>query len=498
MPQLVVAAYAAIGIVTTATSTLTFVTLAVAGTLISTGLSMVTRSITSSKQDRGVATPSNSPSRQVVKQATPRQRFVYGRALVGGAVSYMNRNPPYMLVQYLVAAHRCDAIEAVYVNGYRCEFNAVGDATTPRFRRNGVPYLKMSARLGDPDQAIDPLLASEFPDVPTTFRQRGHTVVTLRAYFGTSDDDHREVWGSFGRFQPQFLMRGKPLYDPRSPMQDRDDETTWRWSDNWALNLADWIRAPYGGRKKASQIDWTATATEADLCDQPVGLSGGGSERRYTLNGGLQSDAGPFQVLDGMLSAAGEAAALWRRGEMAPLADVVRQPVRTMTQDDLAGPITYRNARPRGSVLNTVRSEFIHPGRDYKPGQTPTLSDAALVAADGEVLDTMIERGWVLGEERAQRLDKITLRRSRLGRELQFRVGVEHLALEVGDEVRVQLRDFGLMDGIYVIRSTAFSDAMQTIDLVLEEAAPVTVHEWTPATDVQESELVEIIDPEAV
>lgn len=467
---------------------------AVATTLVSTGISLVTRQLLG--KDRGTQrspTPADVPVRQVIKQATPRQRYVYGRALVGGAICFYEKKPPYIIVSYLIAAHRCDAVEAVYIDGTLCEFSGNGLARTQRFRSGGVPYLEISTRLGDPDQPICPLIASEFPDVPTTFRQRGHTVVTLKAYYGVDFDDHEETWGQSGGFQPLFLVRGKPVYDPRDSAQDRDDEITWRWSDNWALCLTDWIRAPYGARKKAAQIDYTAVAAEADLCDRSVGLAKGGTEARYTLNGGLQSDESPFGKLDEMLNAAGEAAALWRRGMFAPLCDVRRDVVRTLTQEDTSGPITFRGQRPRNSTLNTVRSEFIFPDRQWKAAQTPPIVDEGLLASDGQPLEATISRPFVAGEERAQRLDNITLLRSRLGRELRLQVGVEHLALEVGDLVNIELKDFSFANDVYAIRATAFDEALQKIELTLEQAPSTAVHQWT-TDQVQSTDLIDIIE----
>lgn len=493
------AALVLLGVGFTAGSTATLVAatliVAVGTSLVSTGISMIARSILG---DKGPSrppsiSPADSPVRQIVRQATPRQRYIYGRSLAGGAIFYMASKPPYLIVGYLIAAHKCDALEAVYINGIRCEFTSGGQAKTAHFRRNGVPYLTLSARLGDADQAIDPLLAAEFPELPSTFRQRGTTTVVLKAYYGTDAEDHEAVWGPGGQFTPQFLIRGRPVYDPRGGSQDVDDEATWAWSDNWALCLADWIRAPFGGRKMASQIDYGAVAETAALCDQNIGLKAGGTERRYTLNGGFASDENPFSVLDGMLNAAGEAAALWVRGTLRPLCDVPLSAVRTLTQDDLCGPFTYRNTRPRNSSLNIARSEFIHPDRDYKAAMTPPLVDAGLVASDGQPLEATIRRPFVAGYERAQRLDKITLRRSRLGRELRFPVGIEHFELEVGDEVNIEMRDFSFLDGAYVIRETQIDEAVQKINLTLGQAASTDVHAWT-TEEVQDTELAEILE----
>lgn len=437
------------------------------------------------------------PVREVIRQSTPFERYVYGRALVGGAFSYWGKQPPYRTAQYLIAAHQCDAVEAVYINGFRCVFNSINESVTPRFRAGGVPFIEINTRLGTTDQVLDTLLASEFPDIPSTFRQRGHTTVTLKAYYGADFTEHEEVYGSGGAFSPLFLVRGKLIYDPRIYSHDVDDATTWAWSDNWALCIADWMRSSYGGRKPSSQIDWEAVAEAADLCDQAVGLAAGGSEKRYTMNGGFTSDESPFQVLEQMLACAGDASALWRRGQFAPHPDVIRTPVRTLTQADLISGIAVTSGKSRGELLNQVQSQFVMPTRDYKAAVTPPLQDAAALASDGQLLEAVAQRPFVAGHERAQRLDKLTLKRSRLGRRITFAIGREHLDLEVGDQIRLEFEDFPTLDGAYDIRYARLNDTLQAIELTVDEAAPSTVHEWS-TSEVQSTDLVEIIDPEAV
>lgn len=463
---------------------------AVVATVISTGISLIARSLF--KKDEPIQGPNLSPVRQVVRQATPFQRYIYGRALVGGAMCYIEKSPPYLYVSYLVAAHACEEIESVEVNGFEVLFNSAGESVNTPFRRNGVPYLKISSRLGDPDQAIDPILSAAFPSLDTNFRQRGQTVVTVRAFYGTDFDDHENVWGPTQDFNPLFTVKGRKVYDPRDPAQDRDDETTWKWSDNWALCNADWIRAPFGGRKKATQIDYVAVAEEADRCDQAIGKTDGTAEPRYTMNGAFQADQSPFTILDSQLNAAGDAMVLWRRGEYQPLVDVPRTAVRTLTQADMTGTFTYRSSRSRHDVLNTVRSEFVYPARGYKAAITPPLIDAALVTADSQPLEATIRRPFTAGEERAQRLDKIALRRSRLGKEVTISVGIQHMDLEVGDNVNLEFEDFDFVDGVYTIVESKFDGQLQENELTLFETPPLSLYEWS-LNEVQDTSLTQIL-----
>lgn len=432
----------------------------------------------------------NVPSRQNVQQSTPRERYCYGRALMGGATCFAESKPPYIIYQYLVEASECEAIAGVIVNGRVCEFNSNGDAVTPFFNKNGTSYLKISVRLGADDQLVDPLLLAEFPDTDASFRQRGICTVTLRAYYGADRDDHEETWGT-SQFNPQFIVKGRKVYDPRDFSQVEDDESTWKWSDNWALCMADWVRAPFGGRKKSSQIDYEKVALYADICDEPIGLSTGGTEPRYTMNGAFLSDEDPFGVLDDMLRSAGQGAVIWHRGKFWPLPDHVKAPVITITQSDLAGGFEYVASKKRRDALNAISTEFIFGDRNFKAAVTPTLERPTLIASDGERLESQVSRPFLEGPERAQRMDKIALERSRLGRALTLVVSLRHLALEPGDNIRVQLVDFSFADGVYTI--TGYRRNMETglIELQMIEDNPEAVHAWDPLSEVQDYELDE-------
>ena len=51
-----------------------------------------------------------------------------------------------------------------------------------------------------------------------------------------------------------------------------------------------------------TSIDTTSFTTMANLCDENVNLSAGGTENRYECHGVVYSDIAPMEILDDMLS----------------------------------------------------------------------------------------------------------------------------------------------------------------------------------------------------
>lgn len=74
---------------------------------------------------------------------------------------------------------------------------------------------------------------------------------------------------SIGFPQCQAIWRGRRLYDPRDPAQDPDVPSTWLYSSNATLALADFRRSAVYGMSR--DIDWASVETCADANDVSLG-----------------------------------------------------------------------------------------------------------------------------------------------------------------------------------------------------------------------------------
>jgi len=205
---------------------------------------------------------SNLSDQQVsTRQSTPPKRIPYGTSFIGGALFFEKVKPPYLYRGYLISARKIKGLSGVFIGTNRLQFASFAPNTilTPLGIVGQPDYpnrLQVSIRHGEDDQAIDPLLAADFTSLDASFRQRGIATVVLRYHYGTDDDEHRSLWGTSGRANTYFLVDGVSVYDPRDPTQDRDDESTWKFSRNATLVQTDYLRQNYGGRINADKIDF--------------------------------------------------------------------------------------------------------------------------------------------------------------------------------------------------------------------------------------------------
>ena len=91
------------------------------------------------------------------------------------------------------------------------------------------------------------------------------------------------------------MIRGKKVLDVR------DSSTV--YSKNPALILYDYLTDTKLGLGVAtSNMDSTSFTTMANLCDENVNLSAGGTEKRYEAHGIIYSDIAPMEIIDDILS----------------------------------------------------------------------------------------------------------------------------------------------------------------------------------------------------
>lgn len=122
--------------------------------------------------------------------------------------------------------------------------------------------------LGTTTQTVDPKLAAAIPGFNEAMPGTAYVVVHVP----------QAVSQGFPRFT--FEVKGRKIYDPRDGAQSLGDPTTWTWSDNPALILADFLsNEAYGARKT---LDWSMVEDAADYCDESI-TGDAGTEKRALM-----------------------------------------------------------------------------------------------------------------------------------------------------------------------------------------------------------------------
>jgi hypothetical protein len=97
-------------------------------------------------------------------------------------------------------------------------------------------------------------------------------------------------------------IKGFRVFDPRDTSQSLTDKTTWKWSDNAALCLADFLSSESHGYGKS--VDWASVEDAADFCDEILG-SGSNQQKRRTVNWALTERMEITQIIEALRTYAG-------------------------------------------------------------------------------------------------------------------------------------------------------------------------------------------------
>jgi hypothetical protein len=311
------------------------------------------------------------PRTVTIREPVVPRDLVYGRTRKGGVIIFLNSSGSdnkYLDLVILLATHRVKSIGAVYFEG-EVALDAAGVA-----QGRWAEKVLVEKKLGAADQTAFAGLKAALPDKwSENHRLRGCAAIRLRL---TYDQD------AFPGGIPNITvdLEGKnDIWDPRTQ--------TSVYSENPALCLADYMaNSTWGIGAKigaADGIDELALIEAANICDETVILSGGGTEPRYTCNGVITLSEPPKTIIEGMLSAfAGRCAfsagswrihaGAWSAASVVLSADHVREGGLT-----LATPVTM------SQNFNAVRGQFVSPENDWQPDDFPAYASAAYLAEDG-------------------------------------------------------------------------------------------------------------------
>lgn len=150
------------------------------------------------------------------------------------------------------------------------------------------------------------------------------------------------------------IVKGKKVYDPRT--------LTNYWTDNAALCVRDYLASGYGFACDADELNDTYFSAAANVCDESVTLTGGGSQDRYTCNGVVDTATAPLENLNALLtSLAG--VVTYVQGRFRLYAGTYDTPVDDISPDRLAGDVEIEVRTPRKELFNAVKGTYLDPSK---------------------------------------------------------------------------------------------------------------------------------------
>lgn len=494
--------------------------------------------------------------------ATDSRSYIYGQVRVGGTVVYMETTGTDNEFLHMVLVHCDHEVEElgdVYVNDVKVDFDSgsegsLRNAQGTRYRNS----LYIADHLGGPSQTVDSTLDAASGKWRSSDKLSGMAYTYIRMELKTGEDN------AFPNGIPTFtrVVKGRKVYDPRldstqtgiggSGSHRADDSTTWEWSNNWALCVADYITSDFGyGRfgNGWSNINIQELADSADDCDDTVnqrwtnwssseevtegtqrlftgtgyssvlraesdgttgttepsgpftagqtGISDGttswqvvylsptGTEARYKLDGIIEADEDPLEVVKEMKGAAAGFIE-YIGGSWVITSGRYQAPTITLTESDFAGPIAGTSKDDRTRAINGVRGVIANQDDAYNVIDVPPISSAAYVTEDNGVESFRdLKLLYTTSTSAAQRLFKIELLRARQSLAFRSTFTASAFRLKAGDTFSLDFDRYGWSGKVFQVWSSQLKvggDGELVVDMEFRETAS-NVYSYTAITD---------------
>jgi hypothetical protein len=341
--------------------------------------------------------------------------FVYGEVRKGGTVTYYEttgENNKFLHQIIVLAGHEVDSINDIYINDEVGTLDGNGFVTSAPWSSK----IRIRKHLGTDNQTVDTNLLAESAQIDSNFRGRGIAYIYVRYEYD------QDVFAN-GLPLVTAVVRGKKVYDPRSASA--------AYSNNAALSIRDYIVSKYGLNDTAT--DDTAFSAAANISEENINLDGGGTEKRYTINGVVRADQKHGDVLQSMMTACA-GSLFWGAGNWKLVVGDYVAPVKTLTLSDLRGPISLSTRVNLQDQFNGVQGTFNNAAQRWITTDYPPITSSTFEAEDGGE-QTMLDLAlpFTTSSATAQRLAKLTLFRGREQMTLTADFGLNAFDVEVGE-----------------------------------------------------------------
>lgn len=410
-----------------------------------------------------------------VRQSIAAHRVIYGETRVGGIVTFLHSTDDNERLHQLItlAGHEVNSIGQIYLDDVAVTVtsNTVSDT---KYEDLVDVYTGVGSTSGD--SALQSALQTNTSSKWTSdHKQTGRAKLYTRFKY-----DGDVFSGSLPNVTA--VVQGKKVYDPRS--------TTTAYSNNSALCIRDYLtNSSYGLGEPASRINDTNFNAQANICDENVTLTAGGTEKRYTCNGTFNTDQTPSEVLAALLSScAGKLT--YQGGQWNLYVGAYATPSITFDESDADGGLQVTTQVSRRELFNGARGVYTEPDNLYQPTDFPVVkSSSALTEDQSEEIFKDFDFQFTTSSATAQRLAKIELQKIRQQITVLMPVSLKNgMRVQVGDNVYVTNSRMGWTNKVFNVEEWKFAQRGEGeeltlgVDLVLRETAS-TVFDWASSEE---------------
>lgn len=355
-----------------------------------------------------------------IKQAVPPRHFAYGRGRKPGASALYESVSGYTLDVLAYCHGRIGGNWQHWLNDDPVTLNP--DGTTQGIDGRYGNTIVIKTRQGENTETAFDHVVTRSGGAWTSAHRGDFTASIGMTTKTVAEDKMRRIYPN-GEVQHSAAADWLCVYDWRDPAQDREDPSTWLWSENpivcgvhdeWATNYPMWMHPTLGVREKAiADRIWNRRfapvldilTEEADYSDLPCPLAGGGTVPTYTAFVWYPADTDRKTVrdmfkrsCDGWRTERGDGALILRCGRwvISPVAITDRMIVDV---DGLSAGI------PKSRLTNDLRLRYRSPEHSYEMVDTLGWTDEASITKRGRKANTL-DLEEVTTNSQARRLGK--------------------------------------------------------------------------------------------
>jgi len=414
----------------------------------------------------GASIVSQNPAsdvRNTIRSGLSPQNLIYGKTLVGGIIPWwwINGNrQQYHHFGQILAGHEIEDVEQFYIGSQKVSVDSSGFVTTAKYTRGGKKLIRFIVYKGNQTALPSELVTASKNKLKSADCATGIAWVYVR---WEADYD---VFGQIGIPEFRFVVKGKKLYDPRTGLT--------AYSDNPALAARDYLTANLGLRCLVSEINEADVIASANICDEVI-TTPTGTQKRYTINGALSTENNLKGNLE-LISFAMSGMLFWSQGQWSIQAGAYQTPAFTIDENKIIEVENLIAFSPRRDIFNTVTGTFIAANDLFVEKQFPVVSNADLVARDGEKIERNINFPMVTDALVSQRLAKIEIMRARQAVTLTMTCNYQAYDLRPGSHVYLSIARYGWTNKVFYILERTLTES--GIHYTLRETGP-SVWDWT-------------------
>lgn len=399
-----------------------------------------------------------------VREPDASRKLVYGRARVGGAVVFLDSTGSkneYLHMVIAIAGHEIDGYEEIWFNDQKVWDNF--------FQDDWGSYVHIGFYDGSQTTA-DPTLVS----ASTLWTSEHILNDTAYLYVRLKYDADQ-----FSQGLPNIsaVIRGKKIYNPSNGNTE--------WTQNPALCVYDYLTdSKYGLAEQSGSVNLSALLSTANLCNEQVTLTSGGTQARYTLDGVVDTANSRKDNLEAMLSAmAGNL--VYSGGEYFIRGAEYSSPTVVIDESVLSGGIEVQTKQSRRSLYNGVKGVFLSEDDNYTLADYPAQISSSYSIEDGDPIYLDLAMPFTTNSARSQRIAKIALLRSRQQTTINLPCNLTALKFKAGDNIMVTNSKMGWDQKVFEVIGYDFNLTSEGIIVVNVQAIETTaeIYDWASSDE---------------